>query len=461
MRLRDMASSAVAIGLAGILLLAGGGDGMGRLFGSAAHATEATDGIETADVEADAPDADLAWDAETDIITPELTQAAAGNVLRRDMTIRRGSTLMDALVASGVSRSEGDAIIAVLRDVFDPRKLRADQPVTLLFDPGDDGRRLIGLEFQTDPVHRISVSRLESGGFRAGAIEKAVQRRTFAATGVIRSSLYEAGTSAGVPVPVMMDMMRVYSYDVDFQRDFQPGDRFTIFYERFVTEDGRTARGGNILYADLTLSGRELPLYSFRTGGGALDHFNRAGESVRKSLLRTPIDGARLTSSFGRRKHPILGYSKMHKGADFGAPSGTPIYAAGNGVIDEIGGKGAYGNYIRIRHNSEIATAYAHLSRFARGAGRGSRVDQGEVIGYVGTTGRSTGPHLHYEVLRHGTQVNPMSVKMPTGRKLAGPDLQAFQQAAAALDQEVAMALSAVQIADAPKPSACEGNQTC
>ncbi|HYD32744.1 MAG TPA: M23 family metallopeptidase, partial [Azospirillaceae bacterium] len=309
-----------------------------------------------------------------------------------------------------------------------------------------------------------SVDRQGEDGFGAEENEKKVERALVAATGTIRTSLYEAGVSAGVPVPLMMALIRAYSYDVDFQRDPQPGDTFAILFERYVTGDGAIARDGDLLYAELTLTGKVKPIYRQALRGGKVDYFNRQGESVRKALLRTPMDGAKLTSSFGMRRHPILGYSKMHKGADFGAPTGTPIFAAGNGVIEEAGPKGAYGNYIRVRHNAEISTAYAHMSRFARGTQRGVRVDQGDVIGYVGSTGRSTGAHLHYEVLKGNQQVNPMSVNLPIGKRLEGKELAAFQKTVRELDLEFARARPDRQVAEkagAKGETVCGAKATC
>jgi murein DD-endopeptidase MepM/ murein hydrolase activator NlpD len=190
----------------------------------------------------------------------------------------------------------------------------------------------------------------------------------------------------------------------------------------------------------MTLSGKELAYYQYTPKSGITDYFNPQGQSVRKTLMRTPINGARLSSGFGKRKHPILGYTKMHRGTDFAAPTGTPIMAAGDGVVDFIGRNGAYGKYIRIRHNSSYKTAYAHMSGFKRGLKQGDRVKQGDTIGYVGTTGRSTGPHLHYEVLENGKQRNPMSVKLPAGEKLEGQDLKRFAASLPALQQRIAVA---------------------
>ena len=246
------------------------------------------------------------------------------------------------------------------------------------------------------------------------------------AAGIIQSSLFEAGQADGVPIEVMSEIIHAFSYDVDFQRDIQPGDAYEILYERYADSDGRLAKTGNILFASLTLSGRQLALYRYTTSDGRTDWFNPMGDSVRKALLRTPVDGAKITSGFGMRLHPILGYSMMHKGVDFGAPIGTPIYAAGDGVIQQLGPFSGYGNYVRIKHTSQYATAYGHISRFAGGLHAGSHVRQGQVIAYVGMTGRATGPHLHFEVILNGKQINPQSIKLPTGEKLRGRELKTY-----------------------------------
>jgi murein DD-endopeptidase MepM/ murein hydrolase activator NlpD len=234
-----------------------------------------------------------------------------------------------------------------------------------------------------------------------------------------------------------VDFIRLFSFDIDFQRDIHPGDGFDILFERYVESEGESAYSGNVQFASLTVGGRTHRLYRFETEDGDVDYFDAKGESARKALLRTPIDGARLSSRFGMRKHPILGYSRMHPGVDFAAPTGTPIMAAGSGVIEFIGRNGGYGKYIRIRHNAEYSTAYAHLNGYATGMTRGKRVKQGDVIGYVGTTGLSTGPHLHYEVLLKGSQVNPMNLKLPSGIRLAGADLKRFQEMQSALAQKL------------------------
>ncbi len=384
---------------------------------------------------------------------------------RQVLSVGRGDTLMDMLTGANVPADEATNAIAALRKVYDPRKLQVGQQVTVLFEPRRGGsKRFLGLEFVPDVVRSVSVSRKNDTDFTSSEVEKAVTRQPVAAQGVIRSSLFEAGSAVGIPVSVMMALIRDYSYDVDFQRDLQPGDRFEVLYERLVTADGKVAGESEVLYAALVLSGEEFPIFRHKTRDGRIDYYNRDGESIRRALLRTPIDGAKITSGFGMRHHPILGFSKMHKGMDFGAPTGTPIFAAGGGVVEEVGPHGGYGNYIRIRHNTQISTAYAHLSRIAKTTRRGARVDQGDVIGYVGTTGRSTGPHLHYEVLKAGQQVNPKSIDLPTGEKLEGRELQAFEQSVRSLEKTFEQAKSGLQLARSPGPhedKSCSKATTC
>ncbi|TFG47962.1 MAG: M23 family metallopeptidase, partial [Gemmatimonadales bacterium] len=256
------------------------------------------------------------------------------------------------------------------------------------------------------------------------------------------------------PNPVLIELIRIFSFDVDFQRDIQPGDRFEVLYDALLETDGSLAKTGEVLYAALTLSGQRLELYGFTPKSGFADFFDTKGQSVRKTLMRTPIDGARLSSGFGMRKHPILRYTRMHRGTDFAAPSGTPIYAAGDGTVEIAGRKGAYGKYVRLRHNSTYQTAYAHMSRFAKGTRSGARVRQGQVIGYVGTTGRSTGPHLHYEVLVNGKQVNPSKIKLASGEKLKGADLAAFEFRRAEIDRLREASPGATQTVKADCPAA-------
>lgn len=364
------------------------------------------------------------------------SEQAADPVERRLVSLGRGDTLMQVLIEAEVPQPNAHEAINALRAVYDPRRMKSGQPIEVLFDRTEGDGKFVGFAFQPAVERSVSVS-FDGVRFQAAEVAKKLQRRPIAARGEINSSLFESGRQAGVPMAVLAALIRNYSYDVDFQRDIQPGDQFEILYEQIVTEDGEVASGaGDILYASLTLSGKKKAIYRYEDSQGVAEYFNAMGESVRKALLRTPIDGARLSSGFGMRRHPVLGYGKMHKGIDFAAPTGTPIYAAGAGVVEEAGSKGSYGNYIRVRHNNQISTAYAHMSRFGTGMRRGARVSQGDVIGYVGTTGRSTGPHLHYEILKGGQQVNPLSVDMPTGRNLDGKELKRFKGVLASIDAQ-------------------------
>ncbi|MDP6426728.1 MAG: peptidoglycan DD-metalloendopeptidase family protein [Rhodospirillales bacterium] len=368
-------------------------------------------------------------------------QAPRPALVERALTVKKGDTLMPLLVGAGVPRSEAHGAIAALAKYFKPKNIRPGHKMILKFKDDDEAgakRRFVGLLFQPTVYDDIWVRRGENGKFSAGKQKKIVQRRLFRAEGKIDGNLYDSAVKAGVSPPILMELIRIYSWDVDFQRGIRPGDRFEVMFEKLFTEDGEFARHGNIIYGNLVLGGAALPFYRHTTKRGLTDYFDGNGKSARKALMRTPIDGARLSSGFGRRRHPILGYTKMHRGLDFAAPRGTPIYAAGNGTIVYRARKGAYGNYVRIRHNSEYSTAYGHLSRFSRKVRRGRRIKQGQVIGYVGSTGRSTGPHLHYEVLKRGRQLNPFRLKLPSGKSLKGGELDRFKKARRRIEEEFA-----------------------
>ncbi|MDP6951529.1 MAG: peptidoglycan DD-metalloendopeptidase family protein, partial [Alphaproteobacteria bacterium] len=352
------------------------------------------------------------------------------------ITIDQGNTLMGTLVDAGVERNEAHKAITAMRELYDPRRLRIGNELAVTFvgtqeQGGLAGqpaaqRRLGALSLDMGGESRLEVVRLEEGGFVSGYVDKDLVRDLRRIEGSIETSLYEAAVEAGLPLSVMMELIRVYSFEVDFQRDIQRGDTFTLMFDMLVDDQGNEVQAGEIYFASMNLSGADTPLYRFELADGRVDYFDAQGRSTRKALMRTPIDGARLSSRFGPRRHPVQGYTKMHQGIDFAAPRGTPIYAAGDGVVERASRYSSYGNYIRIRHNSEYSTAYAHLKSYAKGIYAGKRVVQGQIIGYVGSTGRSTGPHLHYEIFHHGKQVNPLSVKLPTGVRLAGSDLSRF-----------------------------------
>ncbi|SMF33789.1 Murein DD-endopeptidase MepM and murein hydrolase activator NlpD, contain LysM domain [Tistlia consotensis] len=395
----------------------------------------------------------------------------APETLQLTLEVSRGDTLMGMLTDAGVTMSEAHAAIESLREVFSPRDLRPGFEIRLSlespgggkakaadgqgFNPIADGMRdafrLVGLSFAPDVDRDVKVERSkDDDGFVASTTEKVLAPVDAGAIGLIDSSLYEAAMKADVPTNILLEAIKTLSYDVDFQRDIQPGDSFEVLYQNMVDEQGRPLKAGGLDYVELITGGRDIKLYRFTPSSGFADFFDDKGRSVRKTLMRTPIDGARISSTYGMRRHPILGYSKMHKGVDFAAPTGTPIYAAGNGTVEVAGRVNGYGNYIRLRHGGPYKTAYAHMSRFARGVHVGSRVHQGDVIGYVGMTGRATGPHLHYEVLVDNHQVNPASVKLPAGETLTGRDLKAFAEAKRAIDRRRSAIAPVLQVAATP-----------
>ena len=368
----------------------------------------------------------------------------------KTVAVARGGTLMATLVKAGADRREAHEAITSLRAFYDPRRLMPGQKITLTLGrgEGEDGRpRLLAVAVDASVEHDVVARRGADGSFFPLEIKKPLRRDFARVRGTIDNSLYGAAEQSGVPVGIIMRLIRLYSWDVDFQRDIQPGDGFEIFFERLYNRAGEPVKDGEIVHATMTLSGTELRLYRYELDDGTIDYFDEKGQSVRKALLRTPVDGARLSSGYGKRKHPVLGYTKMHRGVDFAAPSGTPIMAAGDGVVEVAGRNGAYGKYVRIRHNQEYKTAYGHLKAFRKGIKRSRRVRQGDIIGYVGSTGRSTGPHLHYEVHRGGRQTNPMSVKLPTGMKLAGQELAAYQSYRAGIEERITQTRIATTIA--------------
>ena len=252
-----------------------------------------------------------------------------------------------------------------------------------------------------------------------------------------RSAKPRAASANDIPDPALAEYIRVMGFSVDFQREIRRGDAFELLYEQQIDQITGDVIGTELHYAGLMLSGKQLGFYRYDHDGSRVGWYDRDGNSAARTLIRTPISGARLSSSYGMRKHPISGYNKMHKGVDFAAPSGTPIIAAGSGVITKSGWLGAYGRYVSIRHNGTYSTAYAHMSRIARGITPGARVEQGQIIGYVGSSGRSTGPHLHYEILVNNRKVNPLTVSLPTGEKIPPELLAPFKKRVELVEAEV------------------------
>ena len=256
--------------------------------------------------------------------------------------------------------------------------------------------------------------------FVSKIIEKNLTKTIAFQEGIIKSSLYNAALKLGIKPNTIVEFARLYGFQIDFQRDIWKNDSFQIIYEEFKNEDGSVIEVGDIIYANLNTQNTDLQLYKFEYEKNKIDYFDESGKSIRKTLMKTPINGARLSSSFGKRKHPILGFTKMHTGTDFAAPKGTPIMASGHGIVVKSSWCGGGGNCVKIKHNSSYQTVYAHLSKFGRGIKKGVRVKQGQIIGYVGSTGLSTGPHLHYEVIENGRKINSQKLKLPSGKILKG-----------------------------------------
>lgn len=360
--------------------------------------------------------------------------------------IKAGDALGLVMQQRGVGASEVNKIIKALSEHYDPRSIRVGQEIAMNFQPVDEGYQFNRMQLEIDPIKAVIVER-HGEDFIASLREKAVEKVTHAKAAEVEVSVFGSAGKAGIPKGVVADFIRIYSWDTDFQRDIRQGDKIEVFYDSYETSDGYVAKNGDIHYAKLTIGGVEKTIYRFKMDDGRIDYFGPDGISIRRTLMKTPIDGARMSSGYGMRRHPVLGYNKMHKGVDFAAPTGTPIYAAGDGVIEEAGRKGAYGNYVRIRHNSKLKTAYAHLNSIK--VKSGTRVKQGQVIGTVGTTGRSTGPHLHYEVLLNGTQVNPRSVNLPTGEELKGSELARFKAMVREMDRDFSNRLKGIKYAGA------------
>jgi murein DD-endopeptidase MepM/ murein hydrolase activator NlpD len=346
----------------------------------------------------------------------------------RELEVARGESLAMLLSRAGATWRDIDAAIGALSPVFDTRRVRPGQAISVYLDDHDGATRLTGFAFRSDPGAAVTVSRLVDGAFAAREILTPLTFEVAHLVGVVDGSLYQAAVGGGATDRELAAMSDVFAYDVDFQRDIFPGDTFELVFERFFDEEGRTVKTGDLLFVGLNARQGPKAFYRFKLPGDAeADWYDPNGRTARKFLMKTPINGARLTSGFGMRRHPILGFSRMHQGIDFAASIGTPIMAAGDGTIVKQGFMGAFGRYVKIKHSGDYETAYAHMSAFGKGLKQGAKVRQGQIIGYVGTSGLSTGPHLHYEVMFKGRQINPISLKVPTGRILTGPQLAQFQ----------------------------------
>jgi murein DD-endopeptidase MepM/ murein hydrolase activator NlpD len=374
----------------------------------------------------------------------------AGQTVRQTISIRAGETLEQALVRVGAVRDDVASALRSLTRNFDPRDVRRDDQVTVMLQPGPNGNRLAGFNLASGSQRSVTVARGFDNVFRSREMATNLQRKTLRIAGVIdQSGLINAVREQGAPDRAADSLAQAFAYDVDFEREVGVGAEFELMYDRVSDARGQIVREGEPVFARMTTAtGRTIQLYRFQPPGASQSEwYDALGRTARKFLMRTPINGARLTSGFGSRHHPVLGYTKMHTGVDFGAPIGTPILAAGDGVVTRVGYMGGYGNVVDIQHDGEFSTRYAHISRFASGLSVGDRVTQGQTIAAVGNTGRSTGPHLHYEVRRNGAPINPMGVGVPTGRALSADAKIRFDAFRARVDSQRREAISGMNIA--------------
>ncbi|NEX93025.1 M23 family metallopeptidase [Caulobacter sp. 17J65-9] len=357
--------------------------------------------------------------------------------------VRRGETLEDAVRRTGVPAEDASAAVQALASAVDTVNVKAGLAFEAAIAKPREGRggsaRLIGLTMRTGPAKSLTLSRSFDGAMKLRELEEKISDETTVADGEIHGSLSASAAALGANSKVVGQTVKLFSHKLDFSRDIKAGDGFTMVFDRKVTESGRTIETGDLLFAEIDAKGGPARFYRFTPSGSSTpQYFDETGKNIRGFLLRTPVDGARMSSGFGMRRHPILGYAKMHQGIDFAAGTGTPILAAGDGVVVEARRWGGYGNWVRIRHSGGWETGYAHMSRFGAGIKAGTRVRQGQLIGYVGTTGRSTGPHLHHEVWFQGKRVNPKGAKVPQGTILGGRDLAAFKVQKSRIDALVA-----------------------
>ncbi len=339
--------------------------------------------------------------------------------------IKSGETFDKILEDYLIEKEEILKIKKALKKKVNLNKLSTKQIIEFSLDKTNN--QINEFTFQISNKQKIFLVRDSSNNtFNNEIIPIKLNKKILYKENLILQSLYKAATDKKIPANIIIEFARIYGFQVDFQRDIRRQDKFQIMYEIFLNDKNEVVETGEILFANLKLSGQDNGLYYFDKEGSE-GHYDKNGKSVKKALMKTPINGARLSSPFGMRKHPIDGYNKMHRGTDFAAPMGTPIMASGDGVVKKAGWCGGGGNCVKIRHNSTYQTIYAHMSKFARGIKSGVRVKQGQTIGYVGSTGKSTGPHLHYEVIVNGKKVNSQKLKLPSGKILKGKERKLFE----------------------------------
>ena len=354
----------------------------------------------------------------------------------QEIPINQGDNFAKILRKGGLEGRDIDQLLINGKDIYDFSKIYLGDVVKVQSNYNDSGTlEKFKMIYRFSEDQELVVDYINKNfAYEIRQIELSEEK--IFVSGEIKTSLYEAMKQAGLSELIITEIIRIYSFDVDFQRDIYEGDYFEALFTRRKNDQGKTVQIDDPEY--IVLSSRGTPLtYYLYSNDEFSEYFDENGKGMTKSLMKTPINGARLSSSYGMRKHPISGYNKMHKGVDFAAPTGTPIFAAGNGVVEFAGRNGGYGNYIRIRHDSTYKTAYAHLNGYKKGIYSGVRVKQGDIIGFVGSTGKSTGPHLHYEIIVNGKQVNPSTLKLPSGRKLNDQQLEELKKLVVLKNQEI------------------------
>jgi len=340
--------------------------------------------------------------------------------------IKSGDSIVNILNDLSVNEKEVQKISKIVND-NNAQNLIQNQTLKLTLENTLNLREVSSMLIPISKSRKLEIYKdVENNTFFEREIITNLQKKIILKEGVIKYSLYRSATKENINSNIIIEFARLYGFQVDFQRDIRKNDSFQLVYEIFVDENDEIFETGNIIYANLILRGQNNQLYYFpkKNFDG---HYDENGKSIKKALMKTPINGARLSSSFGMRKHPILGYNKMHKGTDFAAPEGTPIMASGDGVIMKAGWCGGGGNCVKIKHNKTYQTIYAHMKNFSKLAIPGNRIKQGQIIGYVGSTGMSTGPHLHYEVIENGKKINSQLLKLPSGKSLIGSNREHFE----------------------------------
>ena len=326
-----------------------------------------------------------------------------------------------------INKKEKKKILESIKKQKALKVLKINQKFTFKLD-NLSSDKVVEFKIETDKKNEILFTKSSDKKiFETKFVKKNYKKEIVYKETIISSSLYDSAVRVNISPSIIVEFARLYGFQIDFQRDIWKDDSFQIIYEEYITEDNKVIDTGQIIFANLNLQNKDFQLYKYEYEKDKIDYFDENGKSVRKTLMKTPINGARLSSSYGKRKHPILGYTKMHLGTDFAAPTGTPIMASGDGKIMKAGWCGGGGNCVKIRHNSTFQTVYAHMSKFGRGIKKGVRVKQGQIIGYVGSTGLSTGPHLHYEVIENGRKINSQKLKLPSGKILKGQDRKRFE----------------------------------